>query len=116
MQKEDQVVFDSRPIQPSGPVVYAVPVYPTAPSSLEQQQFVSHSIATALPAAHATRVVAAIPQATLVSVVQTNQFGAQPARVICQFCGADVVTGVKVTVSFRRHCCYLKIFLKKCFY
>jgi hypothetical protein len=109
-----QELHDSRPIQPSSTttttsnnVVYAVPVYsaPTstigggaAPGSAAGFDSTPTIVVTNGQQQHQQTVFHAVPQATIVGVVQTNYFGSQPQRVICQFCGADVITGVRVTV------------------
>jgi len=108
-------VIDARPIQPS--VVYAVPVYPVQNDAFNGQ---SGNLATGGNLNN-------LPQATLVGVVQTVGFGSEPARVICQFCGADVVTAVKVTPSVTSHlwalglcvfgcwpCCFVPYFVNDC--
>jgi len=100
------------------PVVYAVPVYS---SHQEQQQYVVQTVPAATVASNA------LPQATIVTLNIANSFGAQPARVICPFCGADVITAVRVTPSLTAHlwalglcvfgcwpCCIVPYFVNDC--
>jgi lipopolysaccharide-induced tumor necrosis factor-alpha factor len=135
-KRED--LLDARPIEPSSSVVYAVPVYAAGAgaSTVQQtssagQSSVSGSVSSPpLPTAQATYVTGpgqSVPHATVVALVQTSQFGAIPARIICPFCGAEVITGVKVTPSITAHlwalglcifgcipCCIAPYFVKEC--
>jgi hypothetical protein len=117
MADKRQELHDSRPIQASSAVVYAVPVYAApgggaggsvgasantgAPATVEAPSSILQPLNSNIGGvAAAPTTFHAIPQATIVGVVQTNYFGSQPQRIICQYCGADVITGVRVTVSF----------------
>jgi lipopolysaccharide-induced tumor necrosis factor-alpha factor len=145
-EKREQL-SDSRPIQPSGSqqqaanVVYAVPVDATTGQVLSSGSFEHHSAplrTTASVGAQSQQVPLvqpigvvvqqqSIPQATVVTLVQTTGFGSSPARLICPFCGADVITGVRTTPSIAAHlwalglclfgcwpCCIVPYFVNDC--
>ena len=85
MEKNEEEVLplqNSTPIQPSQQqqqVVYAIPLPSQVSPALQEN----------------------LPSATVVAVLSTNslEFGPNPVRIICPFCGADVITSVKQTVS-----------------
>ena len=135
MDKNRELV-DARPIQPSS-VVYAVPVYAgsayTEPGvngagQASEGNSVNQVQAVQVPyASYPGQNTAALPQATVVALIQTSQFGGEAARIICPFCGSDVVTEVKITPSITAHlwalglcvfgcvpCCIAPYFVREC--